>query len=866
MYKKIFISLMIIFLSFSFLFCNEKYLIKKFELIPLELKLRRNVQIGKFLACTGRKSSILGTEEGNFEIWIYPLKILHDFNLSFLIGENQLIQGKNLAQFITVYPHYMEITYTHPSFTVKEIMFCPLNKKAVIVLLSIETIKPLSIIVSFVPDLKPMWPAGLGGQYSYWNKEKKYFVISEGTRRNVALVGCPIGKKYTSPPAHALPEIPLQIKIDLTQEISKKYFIPIVISASAGGKKEAEKIYFEALSSVKKFFRANFEYYGKVLNQFVIIKTPDTSFNQAFQWAKLAVDKAFVCNPHLGCGLIAGYGLSGHSERPGFAWFFGGDTFYNSFALNSYGDFMKTRQALTLIRENQRKDGKIMHELSQGAGYINWFEDYPYGFYHAETTPYYIISIYDYIKASGDLNFLEESWSSIKKAYQYMLSTDTDNDGLMENSIAGMAALELGEFLGKTKTDIYLAGLSTQAWKLLSKMAELMGDKSLAQKAYRRYQIAFRSLNEKFWLEKEKKYCFALTTDGDRLKEDTGWISVPMFFKLFNPKRAEHALQLLSSSKLSTDWGIRMLSKESQYYDPLNYNYGSVWPFVTGYATLAEFKYNHIISGFSHLKSLARNTFIDALGFCSELFSGEFFIPIEEAVPFQIFSSSPIITSTIRGLFGLEGDALKKEIRFSPQLPGNWSKVEIENYRIGENWFNFQIEKKIDSLILTAHSSNKNKKTFYMFFTPFVGFGTEIKDVKVNNKVTSFNKIETDGKIYCQMSKIPFFPGKEIKIEIYYQKRTDIVIPEQKVEIGDRTKGLKLIKTKMKDNNLYLTLEGLGGKTYPLELITRREINSIRGAKIIRKNTTEKILNISFPREIEKYVKKEIKITLGEEK
>ncbi|MCP2521062.1 GH116 family glycosyl hydrolase, partial [SCandidatus Aminicenantes bacterium Aminicenantia_JdfR_composite] len=335
-----------------------------------------------------------------------------------------------------------------------------------------------------------------------------------------------------------------------------------------------------------------------------------------------------------------------------------------------------------------------MHELSQGAGYINWFGDYPYGFYHAETTPYYIISLYDYIKASGDLNFLQESWPSIKKAYQYILSTDTDNDGLMENSVAGMAALELGAFLGKTKTDIYLAGLSTQAWKVLSEMAELMKDYSLARKARNWFQISFKSLNEKFWLEKEKKFCFALTIDGGKLKEDTVWVSVPMIFKLLDSKKAKHVLQLLSSSKLSTDWGVRMLSKESLYYNPLNYNYGTVWPFVTGYATLAEFKYNHILSGFSHLKSLVRNTFTDALGFCSELFSGEFFIPIEEAVPFQIFSSSPIITATMRGLLGLEGNTLKNEIRFSPQLPGNWNKVEIENYRIGENWFNFKIEKK----------------------------------------------------------------------------------------------------------------------------------------------------------------------------
>jgi len=866
MNKKIFISLLIIFLFFISSLCQGKNLIKKFELISSELKLKRTVQHGKFFACTGRKSSILGIEQGIFEVWIYPLKIFHDFDLSFLIGENQLIQGKNLAHFITVYPHYTEITYTHPSFTVKEIMFCPLNKKAVVILLSIEAIKPLSIIVSFIPDLKPMWPAGLGGQYSYWNDEKKYFVISEGTRKNVALVGCPIGKRYISPPAHALPVRPLQIKIDLNQEINKKYFIPIIVSASVKGRKEAERIYSEVLSLLENYYHENFEYYKKVLNQFVIIKTPDISINQAFQWAKLAVDKAFVCNPHLGSGLIAGYGLSGRSERPGFAWFFGGDTFYNSLALNSYGDFLKTRKALTLIRKNQRKDGKIMHELSQGAGYINWFEEYPYGFYHAETTPYYLIALYDYIKASEDLNFLKESWPSIKKAYQYILSADTDNDGLMENSVAGMAALELGAFLGKTKTDIYLAGLSTQAWKVLSEMAELMGDKSLAHVARKWYQAALRSLNEKFWLEKEKKYCFALTIDGGKLKEDTGWPSIPMIFKLLDSKRVDYALQLLSSSKLSTDWGVRMLSKESSYYDPLNYNYGTAWPFLTGYVTLAEFKYNHFLSGFSHLKSLARNTFIDALGFCSELFSGEFFIPLEESVPFQIFSSSPIITVTMRGLFGLEGNAIKKEIQFSPQLPGNWDIAEIKNFRIGENWFNFRIKKKIDRLILITESSIKNKKTFYLLFSPFVGFGTEIKKVKVNNNIASFNKLEIDGKVYCELLKIPLSPGKEIKIEIYYRKRTDVVIPKQKVEIGDKTKGLKVIKAKMEDNKLHVILEGLYGKTYPLELITKRKISSLEGAKIIEQNEVKKFLSVSFPKQGEGYIRKIIKIILGEEK
>ncbi len=68
------------------------------------------------------------------------------------------------------------------------------------------------------------------------------------------------------------------------------------------------------------------------------IESPDKRFDLAFEWGKVALDKGFVCNPHLGCGLIAGLGPSGTTERPGFGWFFGGDAFINAWAISAYGD------------------------------------------------------------------------------------------------------------------------------------------------------------------------------------------------------------------------------------------------------------------------------------------------------------------------------------------------------------------------------------------------------------------------------------------------------------------------------------------------------------------------------------------------
>jgi hypothetical protein len=90
-------------------------------------------------------------------------------------------------------------------------------------------------------------------------------------------------------------------------------------------------------------------------------------------------------------------------------------------AINSYGDCATTRQALTFLRTCQRADGKMMHELSQSGGMIPWFEEYPYGYYHADTTPYYLVAAWDYVQASGDTAFLRESWASLRKAYAYCI-------------------------------------------------------------------------------------------------------------------------------------------------------------------------------------------------------------------------------------------------------------------------------------------------------------------------------------------------------------------------------------------------------------------------------------------------------------
>ncbi len=419
----------------------------------------------RYMEASGRRAAFLGREDGSFEAWAYPLKILHDFRLSFGIpAYADPIADTSLASTVDIRPEAVTVRYAHASFTVDATWLVPLNEAGGLVLLDVTTTEPLTVYVKFRPDLKPMWPAALGGQYSYWDDTLKAYVIGEGSGKNAALIGSPLGLTPPEQPAHNLPDAPSQFAIRITPEMAAKGLVPIVITASVEKLDSARKTYAALLASPEKLYRESAAHYRTLREEMTSIESPDRRFDLAFEWGKVALDKGFVCNPHLGCGLIAGLGPSGTTERPGFGWFFGGDTFINAWAISAYGDLDTVRQSLEFLRKRQRADGKMMHELSQGAGFIRWFEDYGYGYYHADTTPLYIVAVRDYVRASGDAAFARDFWPSMRRAYDYCASTDEDGDGLMDNTKAGVGAVETGALRRRdVLTDVYLGTVWTEA-------------------------------------------------------------------------------------------------------------------------------------------------------------------------------------------------------------------------------------------------------------------------------------------------------------------------------------------------------------------------------------------------------------------
>jgi len=134
-----------------------------FPLGDSPMALRGPARPGMFMSAVGRKAIAMGTEDGLLELWSWPIKWLHDFELSFRIPKyTAAISGRSVATSVIQRPEGITIVYSHEQFTVKEHIFVPLNEPAVVILLEVDAIRPLDIVAHFQPDIHYAWPAGLG--------------------------------------------------------------------------------------------------------------------------------------------------------------------------------------------------------------------------------------------------------------------------------------------------------------------------------------------------------------------------------------------------------------------------------------------------------------------------------------------------------------------------------------------------------------------------------------------------------------------------------------------------------------------------------------------------------------------------------
>ena len=785
-----------------------------------------------YTSVVGRRSALIGTETGTFEAWAWPLKLLHGFELRFKTPlYDQPVPGRDIARRVEVTPAGVTIVYVHPAFTVRERLFAPEDEPAVVAVLEVEAVRPLEIIAQFRPDLQYAWPAGMGGQYVAWDDAEKAFVLSESRRQVNAFVGSPSATWATNNPSHMLADAPSELHIAVGDQgavamprpgepagrltVVRAAGIPIVIVGAAAPRDTVRAIYRRVLRDAERLYAARATHAQAVLDSTLVLHSPDAELDLAVRWAELNLDAALACNPDLGCGLVAGFGPSGPtSTRPGFGWYFGGDAAINSFAMSSTGLWSVARDGLAFFATYQGKNapnlGKIPHEISQGAARIRWFEEYPYAFYHGDTTPFWILALAEYWQASGDTATIRRLWPNLRRAYDWAKATDADGDGLMDNARAGAGAIEVGDLQQGLKSDVYMAAVWVKALEVFPRMALAMREPQVADEARRLHERALATLRDKLWLSAERRYAFALL-DGDKLSgELTVWPATGLAFGLFDERRGQATAAALAGAGITTDWGARTLAPSSPLFDPLHYNNGTVWPFATGFDALGLFRYHNAAMGWAATSAVARTAFLWGLGDNPEVLSGSVYEPLETAVPQQFFATSMLLTPLVRGLLGWEADVPADRVRLAPHLPPTWDSVTVERLPAGSGRYTARLVRTRDTF-RAAIERTSGRGVDTVEFSPSLPLGVTLRAVTVNGQPAACG-VRTPGPDVHVDCTVPL--GERTEIVVRHTAGWEVLLEAPRPRRGERSRALKLRGQRLAGDTLVLDVEGVAGTTY----------------------------------------------------
>ena len=818
--------------------------ISQFDLDAGSLELTGPAESWRFVNAVGEKAGIWGFESGVLEGWVYPLKVFHDFSLAFQIeGSPTIYSGEQLVRAARVRPQSVDLQYSAERFTVTETLFTPRQQAGFVILLQAQTVAPLRVVVRFRPDLNLMWPGSVGGQTVAWKQEQRWMELSEPSDRFSAVVGSPAATASTAVGYHSYlsndqPYEQIELRLD-GKDISGGC-VPLIVAGGIGNINQTAATYERILGQLPQLYAESVKHYADLDAGGPQVVTPDPSVNSAIRWSRVSLDQLKVCNPYVGCGFVSGYGSSGTGTRPMYAWFFDEPNISERAFLET-GSAEKMREAFRFIQKFQREDGQILHEISQSAGAIDWFKNYPYAYIHSDTALWYLIAMGHFYEFTGDRAFLKESWTSIRNAYKYCVSILNGKNGLPQIPPESWGSMETA---GVATQDSAMAGEWIAALRAVARLATMMEDSALAQECRAREALAADSLDRMFWNPSLGYYNYGVGKSGEKVTFLNPTIAYSAWFGSLPKERAQAVLERLATAQFLSDWGVRSMSLEDPRYDENSYQVGSAWPFFTVAPMLADYRYHNAVQAFIAWMSMTRLRMFNARGAMPESLSGSYYRLLDNGVPHQMFSELVGMPGLIEGVLGMDLDVPGDILRLTPHLPPVWPDVAVRQFPYGRGQLSIQMHQAAGRL--TADLAATGTSPLALEYSPALPAGAIVDSVKHDGRPVRFETEDNGSDVHVRLN---LKSVTKATIEVRYRGGIGVDVPWQPILEGDPSRNLHVLKTSYQNGKFQMVVEGRPELKYEIRLWTPWPIAEATSAEAITGEGDWEVLRVAAPSE-----------------
>ena len=194
----------------------------------------------KPFSVTGPRGALLGQQDGVFEAWVFPWKILSHMRIAAEMQNYAVpIDVNEQVASIDVQPGHTTITFSHANFTIREILFAPQNAPdgaGALAYYQIEAVRPMTLTFSFTPEMQHMWPALSDDRPSpEWVKQGQsgFYILHLNFPDHAAALAMPTAQYGILPPYQERPKnYPLQFVIHFDPATDRDKVYPLLMTTA----------------------------------------------------------------------------------------------------------------------------------------------------------------------------------------------------------------------------------------------------------------------------------------------------------------------------------------------------------------------------------------------------------------------------------------------------------------------------------------------------------------------------------------------------------------------------------------------------------------------------------------------------------
>ncbi len=203
-----------------------------------------------------------------------------------------------------------------------------------------------------------------------------------------------------------------------------------------------------------------------------------------------------------------------------------------------------------------------------------------------------------------------------------------------------------------------------------------------------------------------------------------------------------------------------------------------------------------------------------------------------------------VVSPLLRGMFGLQGDAGKRTLRFAPHVPADWTAFSIRGVAVGTDTLDLSYKKTAEAI--TLEIGRKGSADCTVDFEPAVSARAEVVGAELNGRAIPF-KVEANGTDQHVLVHFAVNGGPNT-LRIRLRNDFGVSYTSELPALGSATEGLRILsETWTGPHNLaFLKMEGSVGHTYELSVWGGSQLTAAEGAELVKMADGSVKLRVSF--------------------